>query len=81
MAQFLARRLMLFIPMLFMMSVVSFLIILAPPGDFLNDYAAFLAERGEEVGPADIADEEGVTGEHRVWRCGVGGQIVDQDRD
>jgi len=35
--------------MLFVMSIVSFLIILAPPGDFLNDYVAFLAEQGEEV--------------------------------
>jgi len=48
-AQFLVRRVMLFVPMLFLMSVVSFLIILAPPGDFLNDYVAFLSEQGEEV--------------------------------
>jgi peptide/nickel transport system permease protein len=46
---FVLRRILLFIPMLFLMSVVSFLIILAPPGDFLNDYVAFLAEQGEEV--------------------------------
>ena len=35
--------------MLFLMSVVAFIIILAPPGDFLNDYVAFLSEQGEEV--------------------------------
>ena len=40
--------------MLFLMSVVSFLIILAPPGDFLNDIVAFMAEQGEEVTEAKI---------------------------
>ena len=35
--------------MLFVMSIVSFAIIQAPPGDFLTDYIAQLASAGEMV--------------------------------
>ena len=40
MLQFIFRRFLIFIPMLFLMSVVAFAIIQAPPGDFLSDYIA-----------------------------------------
>ena len=54
MLQFIFRRLLIFIPMLFLMSVVAFAIIQAPPGDFLTDYIAQLQATGE------LADESEV---------------------
>ena len=49
MLQFIIRRLLIFIPMLFLMSVVAFALIQAPPGDFLTDYVAQLQASGEIV--------------------------------
>jgi peptide/nickel transport system permease protein len=40
--------------MLFLMSVVSFAIIQAPPGDFLTDYMAQLRAQGEDINPGEI---------------------------
>ena len=54
MLQFIFRRLLIFIPMLLLMSVVAFAIIQAPPGDFLTDYIAQLQATGE------LADESEV---------------------
>ncbi len=54
MLQFIIRRLLIFIPMLVLMSVVAFAIIQAPPGDFLTDYIAQLQATGE------LADESEV---------------------
>ena len=54
MLQFVIRRLFIFLPMLFLMSVVAFAIIQAPPGDFLTDYIAQLQATGE------LADESEV---------------------
>ncbi|MCY3542908.1 MAG: ABC transporter permease [Chloroflexi bacterium] len=54
MIQFIVRRFLIFIPMLFLMSVVAFAIIQAPPGDFLTDYIAQLQATGE------LADESEV---------------------
>ena len=50
MLQFSLRRIGLFFPLLFFASIISFAIIQAPPGDFLSDYAAMLAEQGESFG-------------------------------
>jgi peptide/nickel transport system permease protein len=47
--QLILRRLALFVPMLFLMSVVAFALIQAPPGDFLTDYVAQLQASGELV--------------------------------
>ena len=47
MVQFLLRRLAIYIPMLVLMSIVSYGIIEAPPGDFLDDYVTLLRARGE----------------------------------
>ncbi len=47
MVQFLLRRLAIYIPMLALMSIVSYGIIEAPPGDFLDDYVTLLRARGE----------------------------------
>ena len=49
MLQFALRRLMLFFPMLLVASIISFAIIQAPPGDFLTDMVAALAEQGESA--------------------------------
>lgn len=54
MLQFLIRRLAIFVPMLFLMSVVSFAIIQAPPGDFLTDYLSQLQAQGEQINPGEI---------------------------
>lgn len=50
MLQFALRRLALFVPMLFLTSIVVFAIIQAPPGDFLDDLVAQLAAQGESLG-------------------------------
>ena len=50
MLQFSLRRISLFFPMLFLASILVFAIIQAPPGDFLDDFAAMLAEEGETFG-------------------------------
>jgi peptide/nickel transport system permease protein len=49
MAQFIIRRLLLMIPTLFAISIVSFIIIQLPPGDYLTSYIANLAGSGETV--------------------------------
>ena len=49
MLQFVIRRLLLMIPTLFAVSVVAFIIIQLPPGDFLTSYMANRAGAGETV--------------------------------
>lgn len=47
MIQFLLKRLAIYVPMLVLMSIVSFAIIEAPPGDYLDDYISLLKAQGE----------------------------------
>jgi peptide/nickel transport system permease protein len=54
MLQYIARRLLLMIPTLFAISLISFLIIQLPPGDYLTAYVAQLAEQGEVSDTAAI---------------------------
>jgi len=49
MLQFIARRVLLMIPTLFAISVVTFIIIQLPPGDFFTTYISNLAAMGETV--------------------------------
>jgi peptide/nickel transport system permease protein len=49
MLQFIARRILLMIPTLFAISVVTFIIIQLPPGDFFTTYISNLAAMGESV--------------------------------
>jgi peptide/nickel transport system permease protein len=49
MLPYILRRLVMMIPTLFAISLLSFLIIQLPPGDFLTSYAAQLREMGESV--------------------------------
>lgn len=51
---FIIRRLLLFVPMAFLMSVTAFFLIQAPPGDFLTDYVARLRAQGELVDQGEI---------------------------
>lgn len=49
MAQFIFRRILIMIPTLFVTSLVAFIIIQLPPGDFLTSYMANLSASGEQV--------------------------------
>ncbi len=49
MAQYIIRRVLLMIPTLIVISIVSFILIQLPPGDYLTSYAAQLASQGEGV--------------------------------
>ena len=52
MLQFIIRRVLLMIPTLFAISVVTFIIIQLPPGDFMTTYIATMGSMGETVDPA-----------------------------
>jgi peptide/nickel transport system permease protein len=54
MLRYIAYRLVLMIPTIFVISIVSFLIIQLPPGDFLTSYVAGLTARGETIDEATI---------------------------
>ncbi|MCD6290001.1 MAG: ABC transporter permease [Anaerolineae bacterium] len=49
MLQYIARRLLLMIPTIIAISIVTFIIIQLPPGDYLTSLVASMAETGEEV--------------------------------
>ncbi|MEZ4661104.1 MAG: ABC transporter permease [Caldilineaceae bacterium] len=54
MAVFILRRVLYMIPTLLVISLLSFVIIQAPPGDFLNSYAAQLRAQGDQVDEAAL---------------------------
>lgn len=54
MLQYILRRVLMMIPTLFAISILSFLIIQLPPGDFLTSYAAQLREQGDSVDSATL---------------------------
>lgn len=54
MLKYVGRRLVFTIPTLWLISVVSFIIIQMPPGDYLTTYVANLESQGESVEPALI---------------------------
>lgn len=55
MLQYILRCILYMIPTLILISVVSFIIIQLPPGDFLTSYIAQLSQTGETVDEATIA--------------------------
>lgn len=55
MLQYILKRILYMIPTLILISVVSFIIIQLPPGDFLTSYIAQLSQTGETVDEATIA--------------------------
>lgn len=56
MARFLIRRMLLMIPTLLAVSIITFLIIQAPPGDFLSTYISRFQFYGGNISPSDIAN-------------------------
>ena len=54
MGEYIIRRILLMIPTLFVISVISFVIIQLPPGDFLTSYIATLESSGQIVDQAAI---------------------------
>jgi peptide/nickel transport system permease protein len=55
MLQYIIRRILLMIPTLFVISLVSFIVIQLPPGDFLTTYIARMAEEDGMVDEALVA--------------------------
>jgi len=51
---FILRRILLMVPTLLVVSVISFAIIEAPPGDFMDSYVNALLQEQEAVDPAEI---------------------------
>jgi peptide/nickel transport system permease protein len=54
MLRYIAYRVLLMIPTIFVISVISFIIIQLPPGDFLTSYVAGISARGESIDEATI---------------------------
>jgi peptide/nickel transport system permease protein len=54
MLRYILYRLLLMIPTIFVISIVSFIIIQLPPGDFLTSYVAGLTARGESIDESTI---------------------------
>jgi peptide/nickel transport system permease protein len=55
MFRFILRRVLLMIPTLFAISIVSFVVIQLPPGDYVTSYVAQLASMGENVSDDVVA--------------------------
>src|SRR3954454_5994465 len=54
MLEFLTRRILLLVPTVFVISMIAFVVIQLPPGDFLTSYVATLQAAGENVDEAQI---------------------------
>ncbi|RIK39788.1 MAG: ABC transporter permease [Chloroflexi bacterium] len=54
MSSYIARRILMMIPTLFAISIVAFIIIQLPPGDYLTTYMAQLREQGDIVDEAEL---------------------------
>ena len=57
MTEFIIKRLLWTIPILFLISLLAFAIMQAPPGDFVTALSAALTQRGEQV---DLAQLEAI---------------------
>lgn len=56
MAGYIIRRIGIMIPTLFVISVISFVVIQLPPGDFLSSYVAQLRQQGENIDDVELAN-------------------------
>jgi peptide/nickel transport system permease protein len=54
MVEFLTRRLLLLVPTVIVISMIAFVVIQLPPGDFLTSYVATLQANGENIDAAQI---------------------------
>jgi peptide/nickel transport system permease protein len=64
---FIGRRVLLMIPTLIVISLISFAIIEAPPGDFSDSYVNALMNRQQNVDPADVAALRARYGLDQPW--------------
>jgi peptide/nickel transport system permease protein len=55
MGSYIARRSLLMLVTIFLASIVSFMVIVLPPGDYVTSYVALLESQGADVGQAEIA--------------------------
>jgi peptide/nickel transport system permease protein len=62
MATFILRRILILIPLLWVISVISFTIIQLPSGDYLTSYVQRLKASGKEIDEAEIARLTGLYG-------------------
>ena len=67
MLKYIGKRLLLFIPTIFIISVVIFFIIQLPPGDYATSYAAAMAAEGEILTPEQIQDLRVQFGLDKPW--------------
>jgi peptide/nickel transport system permease protein len=56
MAGYIIRRIGIMIPTLLVISIISFVVIQLPPGDFLSSYVAQLRQQGENVDDIELAN-------------------------
>ena len=54
MLEYIFRRILLMIPVLLVVSIISFIVIQLPPGDYLTSHIAALAEGGDIVDQDEI---------------------------
>jgi peptide/nickel transport system permease protein len=66
-ARYIAFRILLMVPTVFAISVVSFVIIHLPPGDFLTSYVAGITARGESIDDATIQALRNAYGLGEPW--------------
>ena len=67
MLKYIGKRLLLFIPTIFIISVVIFFIIQLPPGDYATSYAAAMAAEGEIMTPEQIQELRMQFGLDKPW--------------
>ena len=78
MARYVLRRILYMIPTLFGMSLIAFLIIQLPPGDYLTSLVANMTDNGQTVDPAQIAHLREIYGlgdpfyvQYAKWMWGI----------
>ncbi len=78
MLAYLVRRVLIMVPTLVAISVITFVIIQLPPGDYLSSYIAELESQGESVDPSRIAAlraqyglDLSATEQYLVWAAGL----------
>ena len=78
MLAYIVRRVLIMVPTLIAISIITFVIIQLPPGDYLSSYIAELESQGESVDPARIAAlraqyglDLSATEQYLVWAAGL----------
>ena len=51
---YIAKRLIILIPMFFLLSLISFFIVQLPPGSYLETYIRNMERRGQQVDEAEV---------------------------